>query len=95
MSTATRFYIDSETFNELSHANDELIQFLQWLFERQDLEAINKLKPIVTQATNLIVAVIEGTFPETSHVIEAINLETAIHAIRRVQACDRVRIILF
>ena len=28
----TRIYsVDSETFNKLSHANDELIQYLQWL----------------------------------------------------------------
>lgn len=41
----TRIYsVDSETFNELSHANDELTQYLQWLItERKDLEAINKL----------------------------------------------------
>ena len=42
----TRIYsVDSETFNELSHANDELIQYLQWLIERKDLEAINQLEP--------------------------------------------------
>jgi hypothetical protein len=39
----TRIYsVDSETFDELSRANDELIQYLQWLIERKDLEAINK-----------------------------------------------------
>jgi hypothetical protein len=48
----TRIYsVDSETFNELSHANDELIQYLQWLIERKDLEAINKLSPIVRRTT--------------------------------------------
>src|SRR5262249_16401145 len=48
----TRIYsVDSETFNELSHANDELIQYLQWRIERNDLEAINKLSPIVRRTT--------------------------------------------
>ena len=70
----TRIYsVDSETFNELSHANDELIQYLQWLIERKDLEAINKLSPIVRRMTDLFVAIIEGAFPEISHVIDAFN----------------------
>jgi GTP1/Obg family GTP-binding protein len=67
------YYVDSETFNELSHANDELIQYLQWLIERKDLEAINKLSPIVRRMTDLFVAIIEGAFPEISHVIDAFN----------------------
>jgi methyl-accepting chemotaxis protein len=70
----TRIYsVDSETFNELSHANDELIQYLQWLIERKDLEAINKLSPIVRRTTDLFLAIIEGAFPEISHVIDAFN----------------------
>jgi GTP1/Obg family GTP-binding protein len=67
------YYVDSETFNELSHANDELIQYLQWLIERKDLEAINKFSPIVRRMTDLFVAIIEGAFPEISHVIDAFN----------------------
>jgi GTP1/Obg family GTP-binding protein len=67
------YYVDSETFNELSHANDELIQYLQWVIERMDLEAINKLSPIVRRMTELLVAIIEGAFPEISHVIDAFN----------------------
>ena len=70
----TRIYsVDSETFNELSRANDELIQYLQWLIERKDLEAINKLSPIVRRTTDLFLAILEGTFPEISHVIDAFN----------------------
>jgi GTP1/Obg family GTP-binding protein len=67
------YYVDSETFNELSHANDELIQYLQWLIERKDLEAINKLSPIVRRTTDLFLAILEGAFPEISHVIDAFN----------------------
>ena len=71
----TRIYsVDSETFNELSHANDELIQYLQWLItERKDLEAINKLSPIVRRMTDLFLAILEGAFPEISHVVDAFN----------------------
>ena len=67
------YYVDSETFNELSHANDELIQYLQWLIERKDLEAIHKLSPIVRRMTDLFLAILEGAFPEISHVIDAFN----------------------
>jgi methyl-accepting chemotaxis protein len=70
----TRIYsVDSETFNELSRANDELIQYLQWLIERKDLEAINKLSPIVRRTTDLFLAILKGAFPEISHVIDAFN----------------------
>jgi GTP1/Obg family GTP-binding protein len=70
----TRIYsVDSETFSELSHANDELIQYLQWLIERRDLEAINKLSPIVRRMTDLFLAILEGAFPEISHVMDAFH----------------------
>ena len=70
----TRIYsVDSETFDELSRANDELIQYLQWLIERKDLEAINKFSPIVRRTTDLLLAILEGAFPEISHVIDAFN----------------------
>ena len=70
----TRIYsVDSETFSELSHANDELIQYLQWLIERKDLEAINKLSPIVRRMTDLFLAILEGAFPEISHVMDAFH----------------------
>jgi hypothetical protein len=60
----TRIYsVDSETFNELSHANDELIQYLQWLIERKDLEAINKLSPIVRRTTEPTSSHPRGGFP--------------------------------
>jgi hypothetical protein len=64
------FHIDSETLNGLSHANDELIQSLHWLLGRRDLAAFEKLYPIITE---LIVAILEGAFPEMSHVSDALN----------------------
>jgi GTP1/Obg family GTP-binding protein len=67
------YYVDSETFSELSHANDELIQYLHWLIERKDLEAINKLGPIVRRMTDLFLAILEGAFPEISHAMNAFN----------------------
>jgi len=39
------FHIDSETLNDLSHANDELIQGLHWLLARRDLAAFEKTLP--------------------------------------------------
>ena len=67
------FHIDSETLNGLSHANDELIRSLHWVLERRDLAVFEKLYPIVRQITELIVAILEGAFPEMSHVSDALN----------------------
>src|SRR6266481_441311 len=67
------FHIDSEILNDLSHANDELIQGLHWLLARRDLAAFEKLYPIVSRITELIVAILEGAFPEMSHVSDALN----------------------
>jgi ubiquinone biosynthesis protein UbiJ len=67
------FHIDSETLNDLSHANDELIQGLHWLLARRDLAAFEKLYPIVSRITELIVAILEGAFPEMSHVSDTLN----------------------
>ena len=70
----TRIYsVDSETFDELFRANNELIQYLQWLIERKDLEAINKFSPIVRRTTDLFLVILEGAFPEISDVIDAFN----------------------
>jgi hypothetical protein len=78
--TTVTFHIDSETLNDLSHANDELIQALHWLIARKDLAAFEKLYPIVRRITDLIVAILEGAFPEISHVSDAFNrLSTAIN----------------
>jgi len=67
------FHIDSETLNNLTHANDELIEGLHWLLARRDLAAFEKLYPIVRRIADLIVATLEGAFPEMSHVGEALN----------------------
>ena len=69
----TRIYIDSERFNDLSNAIGELIKYLGWLNERKDLEAINKLSPIVGRMTDLFVAITEGAFPRISHAVDTIN----------------------
>ena len=71
--TTIMFHIDSETLNDLSHANDELIQGLHWLLARRDLAAFEKLYPIVRRITDLILAILEGAFPEMSHVSDTLN----------------------
>src|SRR5262245_21203434 len=74
------FHIDAETLNDLSHANDELIQGLHWLLGQRDLAAFEKLYPIVRRITNMIIATLEGAFPETSHVSDALDrLSAAIN----------------
>ena len=67
------FHIDSETLKGLSQANDELIQSLHWFLARRDLVAFEKLYPIVRRITDLIVAILEGAFPEMSQVGDALN----------------------
>jgi len=67
------FHIDSETLNDLSHANDELIQDLHWLLARRDLAAFEKLYPNVRRITDLILAILEGAFPEMSRVSDTLN----------------------
>ena len=66
-------FIDAETFNDLSNTIGELIKYLGWLNERKDLEAINKLSPIVGRMTDLFVAITEGAFPRISHAVDTIN----------------------
>jgi hypothetical protein len=68
-----RIFIDAETFNDLSNTIGELIKYLGWLNERKDLEAINKLSPIVGRITDLFVAITEGAFPRISHAVDTIN----------------------
>jgi hypothetical protein len=71
--TTIMFHIDSDTLNDLSHANDELIQGLHWLLARRDLAAFEKLYPIVRRITDLILATLEGAFPEMSRVSDTLN----------------------
>ena len=71
--TVVMFHIDSETLNDLSHANDELIQGLHWLLARRDLATFEKLYPIVRRITDLILAILEGAFPEMSRVSDTLN----------------------
>ena len=68
-----RIFIEAETFNDLSNTIGELIKYLGWLNERKDLEAINKLSPIVGRMTDLFVAITEGAFPRISHAVDTIN----------------------
>ena len=71
--TTIMFHIDSETLNDLSHVNDELIQGLHWLLARRDLAAFEKLYPAVKRITDLILAILEGAFPEMSRVSDTLN----------------------
>src|SRR5678815_2587911 len=69
--TTIMFHIDSR--NTLSDLNDELIQGLHWLLTRRDLAAFEKLYPIVRRITDLILAILEGAFPEMYRVSDTLN----------------------
>src|SRR5215470_20274900 len=72
-SPTVMFHIDAETLNDLSHANDKLIQDLHWLLAQRDLVAFEKLYPNVRRITDLILAILEGAFPEMSRVSDTLN----------------------
>ncbi len=67
------FKVDSETINDLTQVNDALTKYLQWLMEKKDLEAANKLSPIVNRMTDLMCAILEGKYPEMGATFDAIN----------------------
>jgi len=69
----THFKVDSETINDLAQVGDALTKYLQWLIEREDLEAVIKLRPIVQRINDLMLGILEGNYPEIGGVIDAIN----------------------
>lgn len=73
MDEITIIKVDSKTFNELYYAHDQLIGFLSWLMQRNDLEAAGKLMLIVSRMSDLMVAILEGQHPEISRIIDALN----------------------
>ena len=65
--------IDSETLDEISRAHDELVKCVDWFLSRNDLEAVERLMPIVDSIGNRLMAIYEGSYPEIAPCIEAIN----------------------
>jgi hypothetical protein len=65
--------IDSETLGEISRAHDDLVKCVDWFLSRNDLEAVERLMPIVESIGNRLMAIYEGNYPEIGPCIEAIN----------------------
>ena len=65
--------IDSDTLAEISRAHDELVKCVDWFLSRNDLEAVDRMMPIVESIGNRLMAVYEGSYPEIAPCIEAIN----------------------
>jgi hypothetical protein len=65
--------IDSETLDEISHAHSELVKCVDWFLSRNELEAVERLMPIVQSIGNRLMAIYEGAYPEIGPCIEAIN----------------------
>jgi len=65
--------IDSETLDEISRAHDELVKCVDWFLSRNDLEAVERLMPIVESIGNRLMGIYEGSYPEIGPCIEAIN----------------------
>jgi hypothetical protein len=65
--------VDSQTLNDLSRTFDELNKYIGWLIKRKDLEAVDKITPIVNGLGNLLIGIIEGNVRESSPVNDALN----------------------
>jgi hypothetical protein len=65
--------LDSRTLNDLSRTFDELNNYIGWLIKRKDLEAVDKITPIVNGLGNLLIGVIEGNVRESSPLIDALH----------------------
>jgi len=65
--------IDSETLAEISRAHDELVKCVDWFLGRNELEAVDRLMPIVDTIGNRLMAIYEGNYPEIGPCIDAIN----------------------
>ena len=65
--------IDSETLGEISRAHDELVKCVDWFLSRNDIEAVERLMPIVDSIGNRLMAIYEGSYPEIGPCIDAIN----------------------
>jgi|GEM_PF-2634681 len=65
--------VDAETLDEISQAHNELVKCVDWFLSRNDLEAVEKLMPIVQSIGNRLTAIYEGSYPEIGPCIEAIN----------------------
>jgi hypothetical protein len=50
-----------------------LVNYVLWLQERNDLEAFDKLKPIVDRITILFMAICEGFCPEITPAVDAVD----------------------
>ena len=47
--------MDENTFARLSEVNDALVEYLRWLLEKRDLEALTRLIPIVDKLTTALI----------------------------------------
>jgi len=47
--------MDDTTFGKLSEINEALVEHLQWLLEKQDLDALSTLVPIVDKLTTILI----------------------------------------
>jgi len=47
--------MDDTTFGKLSEINEALVEHLQWLLGKQDLDALATLVPIVDKLTTILI----------------------------------------
>jgi len=87
--------VDAETLAEISGAHDELVKCVDWFLGRNDLEAVERLMPIVETIGNRLTAIYEANYPEIGPCIEAINRfgDEIVQQIVRTRTVDERRLL--
>lgn len=70
---AALYKIDAGTINELSQIISAFFDYLMWLCQKRDFEAIEKLKPIIERIINLLQAIFGRNLPEMESIIDVLN----------------------
>lgn len=65
--------VDGETLDEISRAHDELVKCVDWFLSRKDVEAVERLMPIVDSIGRRLMAIYEVNYPEIEPCLDAIN----------------------
>ena len=70
---APRRKVDAEIIVELSRTTNAFFDYLKWLCERRDFEAIEKLKPVIERITKLLQTPFGDNLRETELLVGVLN----------------------
>lgn len=70
---AEQWQIDQQTFQELAKYGAQLLESLEWLQSTNQLEALQRLGPIVEGLCARLEAVFIGNLPEAGPILDSFN----------------------